>query len=78
VHPHPALRLQPSTPIDVTGLGALQAALWDRRDKLIPAQEVLYTYETRWDYIDADEMDAYEADLLKRLVEDLGNGVFLA
>lgn len=70
-------RLQPTTPIDVAALPGLRAALWDRHDRVIPAEELLHLYEDRWFYIDRNAMDASEEALLERLVNEVGNGVFL-
>lgn len=68
---------QPTTRIDVTGLPALQAVLWDRHGAELPAETVLHLYEDRWAYIEPAEMNAGETALLNRLVQELGNGVFL-
>jgi hypothetical protein len=72
-----AQRLQPTTPINIAALPGLQAALWDRHDRVIPAEELLHLYEDRWFYIDRQAMDAGEQALLERLINELGNGVFL-
>ena len=72
-----AQRLLPITPIDIAALPGLRTALWDRHDSVIPAEELLHLYEERRFYIDQNAMDASEQALLQRLVDDLGNGVFL-
>lgn len=73
----PHARLQPGTPIDIVPLRGLQAALWDRHDTVMPAVDLLHLYEQRWFYIDRSAMDAAETALLERLVNEVGNGVFL-
>jgi hypothetical protein len=70
-------RLEPTTPIDTAALGGLRSAMWDLHEPVLPAQTVLYLYETRWDYVDQGAIAADEAALLRRLVDELGNGVFL-
>jgi hypothetical protein len=70
-------RLQPTTPIDIAALPGLRSALWDRHTTVMPAEELLHLYENRWFYIDRQAMDAAEEALLERLVNELGNGVFL-
>lgn len=70
-------RWQDDTPIEIGGLPALRAALWDRHDTVMTAAALLHLYEDRWSYIDPTEMDANEAALLEQLVRDVGNGVFL-
>lgn len=70
-------RLLPTTPIDITVLPGLRAALWDRHDTVICAGELLRLYEERWDYIDPAQIDSQEAALLDQLVRQVGNGVFL-
>ena len=72
-----AQRLLPITPIDIAALPGLRTALWDRHDSVIPAEELLHLYEERRFYIDQNAMDASEQALLQRLVDDLGNGVFI-
>lgn len=66
-----------ATPIDTRDLPALQAALWDRHDTIMTAEDVFHLYEDRWRYIDQAEMDANEKALFERLVVDIGKGVFL-
>jgi hypothetical protein len=70
-------RLLSTTPVEIDGLRALRAALWDRYDRVMPAQALLNLYEDRWAYIDIEQMDARESALLDQLIRDVGNGVFL-
>lgn len=70
-------RLLPTTPIDVAALPGLRAALWDRHDRVMLAEDLLHLYEDRWFYIDRNAMDVGEEALLERLVNEVGNGAFL-
>lgn len=71
------VELHPAALIEIGGLPALRAALWDRHDTVLTAQALLHLYEERWSYIDPARMSAPERALLDRLVRDVGNGVFL-
>ena len=74
-------RLSSSTPIDTAALGGLRSALYGvDLSTLAPpsAQTVLHLYRTRWNHVDQTEISAEDAALLRRLVDELGNGVFLA
>ncbi len=71
------MELQACTKIDIRPLRALKAALWDRHDLSISAQDLLHLYEDRWRYIDATLMDENEKGQLETLIATVGNGVFL-
>lgn len=69
--------MKPDTLIDIRKLPALQAAIWDRHDTVMTAEDLLHIYEDRWHYIDPAQMDAHEKALFDRLVAGIGKGVFL-
>ena len=62
--------------IDRTAWPMLQEITWNRADRWIAADEALALYERNWRHVDAARMPAEEAQLIQRLAERFGGGVF--
>lgn len=52
--------------------------LWDFHNQKIPAKLAFEMYERRWGFIDDKHMDQNERRLLQQLIDEYGNGVFMA
>ncbi len=62
--------------IDRTEWPVLQEITWNRADRWIPADEALALYERNWRHVDATHLRADEAELIQRLVDRFGGGIF--
>ncbi len=56
----------------------LDLILWDRADRLIDEQDAFLKYEQRWRFIDQARLTTKECQLIERLTQTYGNGLFLA
>jgi hypothetical protein len=57
---------------------ALNEVTWDNHAKKITEKEAFFYYETRWGYIDQNNMAKEEIALIKRLTKEYGKGIFMA
>ncbi|GAA5557143.1 MULTISPECIES: hypothetical protein [Acinetobacter] len=57
---------------------ALDYILWDTAAEQIPAERAFHLYEKRWKYIDAQQLTGKERNLIDRLTQIIGHGLFLA
>jgi hypothetical protein len=56
----------------------LRMLLWNRdAARPIAAEEAFHLYERNWRHVDTERLTRAEADLIRRLTEQFGNGVFL-
>lgn len=63
--------------INRTKYHELNQLLWDIHAKFIAPKVALELYERRWAYVDKNKLDAEEERLIKQLVKEFGNGVFM-
>ncbi|WP_343464280.1 hypothetical protein [Pantoea sp.] len=56
----------------------LDKVLWDFHNQKIPAQLAFQMYEKRWKFIDEKHMEQKERRLLAQLIDEYGNGIFMA
>lgn len=56
----------------------LDKVLWDFHNQKIPAQLAFQMYEKRWKFIDEKHMEQKERRLLAQLIDEYGNGLFMA
>ena len=69
-------RLLGDMAIDRTAWPVLRDITWNRVDRWIPADEALALYERNWRHVDAARLQQDEADLIRRLADRFGGGVF--
>jgi hypothetical protein len=62
--------------LDRTAWPVLGELTWNRADRWIPADEALALYERNWRHVDTASMSGEEAELIQRLVDRFGGGVF--
>jgi hypothetical protein len=56
----------------------LDKIMWDFHNQTVPAEQAFQIYEQRWRYVDEQHMKPNERNLLKELIKNYGNGVFMA
>lgn len=56
----------------------LNNLLWDIHNKHVDAKVAFDMYERRWRYVDEQHLTCKELDLLRRLADKFGHGVFMA
>ena len=69
-------RLLADLAIDRTAWPVLRDITWNRADRWIPADEALALYERNWRHVDAARLRDDEAELIRRLADRFGGGVF--
>lgn len=62
--------------VDRTAWPVLEDLTWNRSDRWIPADEALALYERNWRHVDAARLRGGEAELIRRLADRFGGGVF--
>ena len=56
----------------------LKMLVWNRDPaRPIAAEEAFHLYERNWRHVNADRLTPREAQLIRRLTDQFGNGVFL-
>ncbi|WP_018984913.1 hypothetical protein [Salinimonas chungwhensis] len=64
--------------IQITDYPQLEAILWDQKGRTeISDKEAFTYYESRWRYLDEDQLMEAERVLIDRLIAEQGNGHFL-
>lgn len=57
----------------------LKTLVWNRdASRPIAAEEAFQLYERNWRHVNTDRLTPAEADLIRRLTDQFGNGIFLA
>lgn len=56
---------------------ALDCILWDNKADQIPAEIAFQLYEKRWKFIEEDKLTYKEKNLIDKLIELVGHGLFL-
>lgn len=69
-------RLLGDLAIDRTAWPVLRDITWNRADRWIPADEALALYERNWRHVDEARLGEEEAELIRRLADRFGGGVF--
>lgn len=69
-------RLLDEMVIDLEAWPALKELAWNRADRFIPAEDALALYERNWRFVDPAVLGDPERDLIERLKERYGAGVF--
>lgn len=55
----------------------LDNILWDTKAKFITPENAFALYERRWGYVNNNDLDEQEKDLIKSLTAQVGNGIFM-
>jgi len=55
----------------------LNLILWDTASRFIEPKFAFKMYEKRWNYIHKDKLTPTEKELIQKLTQDHGNGLFL-
>ena len=55
----------------------LNNILWDTKIKFIKAKDALELYERRWAYVDVNNLEKDEEELIRLLTINVGNGFFM-
>lgn len=61
--------------IDINQFPALRQLAWNRGSRWLEATEALALYERNWRFIDSENLDAHELQLIDRLKHRYGAGV---
>jgi hypothetical protein len=69
-------RLLGDLAVDRTAWPVLRDITWNRADRWIPADEALALYERNWRHVDAAHLGTDEAELIRRLADRFGGGIF--
>ena len=69
-------RLLGDLAVDRTEWPVLREITWNRADRWIPADEALALYERNWRHVDGAHLGKDEAQLIRRLVDRFGGGIF--
>ena len=56
----------------------LDLIMWDRANRFVAPETALYLYETRWRFINPNQLGRSEKALLDWLVKEYGQGVLLS
>ena len=65
--------------IKISDYPQLYLIAWNRnRDGFIHEKDAFHLYESHWRFVDIDELTILEKDLIARLTETYGEGVFHA
>ncbi len=65
------------SPVRLADYPQLRLLAWNRPgQEHISEREALALYERNWDHVDRDHMSAQEKNLIQRLVQQYGRGVF--
>ena len=63
--------------INRTQYHELNQLLWDMHQKFITPKLALEVYEKRWGYVDQKKLLSKEKKLIKDLISEFGNGLFM-
>ena len=55
----------------------LNHILWDSKRAFITPEDAFKLYERRWPYVDQRKLVDKEKQLIKQLIEQIGNGLFM-
>ena len=56
----------------------LQDLAWNRRDSVLPARDAFRLYERNWRFVNVEQLDAHERELIDRLAGMFGHGIINA
>ena len=62
--------------VDRTAWPVLGEITWNRADRWIPADEALSLYERNWRHVDRARLGDEEVELIRKLADRFGGGVF--
>lgn len=55
----------------------LDLILWDRAERFVEPETAFKQYEIRWKYIDQARITDEEKALVRRLIDEFGQGLFM-